>query len=372
MSRTVSSHTSPLPWVSRLKPYVPGKPIEELERELGITGSIKLASNENPLGPSPLAVTAMQCALASLHLYPDGGAYRLRGALAEQLGVTAGEIVLGNGSNEVLSMICRAFLGTDHNAVVSQYAFVAYRVVVGTQGAQLREVPAVSFGHDLSAMAAACDEMTRLLFVANPNNPTGTFSTVDELRKLLRSVPEHVLVVVDEAYFEYVDRPDYCSALALRQERGNLVVTRTFSKAYGIAGIRVGYGVMPPDIAATLNRLREPFNANAAAQEGALAALGDEVFLRRSVDLNRHERARLQAALAVRGLEPVPSEGNFILFRSPVGGAELYDRLLREGVIVRPLQPYGMLEHVRVTVGMAGENDRFLDSLDRVLGEGAR
>lgn len=372
MSQGTVDHRAPaLPWIGELKPYVPGKPVEELERELGIQGSIKLASNENPLGVSPRALEAMTRALSATHLYPDAGAWRLRERLAGLHGVGMDEIVLGNGSNEVLTMLCRVFLRPGLNAVVSRYAFVAYRVVVGAQGAGLVEVPAAGFGHDLPAMADACNADTRLLFVANPNNPTGTMNTVDELRALLRAVPPHVVVVIDEAYFEYVDRPDYASAMTLRDEREHVVVTRTFSKAYGIAGVRVGYGVMRPAVADLLQRIREPFNANTLAQEGALAALDDTGFLQESVATNRTERTALHARLEALALEPVPSEGNFVLFRSPIGGPALYERLLHRGVIVRPLQPYGMQDHIRVTVGTPAENARFIDALTAVLEAGA-
>lgn len=353
------------PWVAELRPYQPGKPIEELERELGITGAVKLASNENPRGPSPLAIEAMRRAVSQVHLYPDASAHYLRERLVEHLGVSASEIVVGNGSNELLTLLVRAFATPADHAVISEGAFIAYRVVLGAAGVPLTAVPMDGFTHDLSAMAAACTDQTRLLFVANPNNPTGTYNPVEDLRQLLRDTPEHVMVVLDEAYVEYIRATDYASALALRGERENLTITRTFSKAYGLAGARVGYGIVRPWVADLLGRIREPFNVNLVGQAGALAALDDVEFVAESAALNASQMAIVVRELDARGVETVPSQGNFVLMHALEGGAALYERLLREGVIVRPLASYGLDEHVRVTIGLPEENARFLESLDR-------
>ena len=353
------------PWVGQLRPYQPGKPVEELERELGITGAVKLASNENPRGPSPLAVEAMRSAVSRVHLYPDASAHYLRERLVDHLGVPAPEIVIGNGSNELLTLLVRAFATPSDHAVISEGAFIAYRVVLGAAGIPVTTVPMQDFTHDLPAMAAACTERTRLLFVANPNNPTGTYNPVESLRRLLRDTPEHVMVVLDEAYVEYIRAADYASALTLRDERENLAITRTFSKAYGLAGVRVGYGIVRPFVADLLGRIREPFNANLVGQAGAIAALDDTDFVAESAALNTAQMSLMVEALEMRGVSLVPSQGNFVLMHASEGGGALYERLLREGVIVRPLAPYGLDEHVRVTIGLPEENQRFLEALDR-------
>lgn len=358
--------TSP-PWVHELAPYVPGKPSSELKRELGLDRVVKLASNENPLGPSPLAIEAMTRAAAEVHRYPDPSAYTLKETLAEFAGVDSSRVVVGNGSNEVITLLIRAFCSREDNVVASQYGFIAYKIVAGAVGVPVRETPALpTLGTDVDAMIAQCDDSTRLLFLANPNNPTGTYARTDEITRLLKSVPPHVLVVLDEAYSEYVRAEDCPNGLKLLDLRENLVVMRTFSKAYGLAGTRTGWAVCPEYVAERLNRVREPFNVNHVAQAGAEAALRDERFLEQVVGLNTTEIVRLATGIERLGYSVVPSQGNFFLIETPAGGREIYDSLLRCGVIARPLAGYGLHGHLRVTVGTEDENDVFLDALARV------
>jgi len=351
-------------WVRDLKPYVPGKPVEELERELGIEGAIKLASNENPMGPSPKAAAAAAELVTRSHLYPDAGNYYLKEALATRYGVNSDQIMVGNGSNELLTLLVRAFTTTNCHAVISEGAFIAYTVVLSAAGVPTTKVPMKpAWTHDLEAMAAACTEDTRLLFVANPNNPTGTYNGKEEVMKLLRDVPPHVLVVLDEAYFEYAWASDYPDGVELLGERENLVVMRTFSKSYGLAGLRVGYGIGPAYVAELIQRVREPFSVNIVAQTAALAALEDHEFLEKSVALNLSEMKRMVPALNSMGFDTFATQGNFLLVKAPEGGAALYKSLLHMGVIVRPLIPYGILDHVRVSIGLPHENDRFLEAM---------
>jgi histidinol-phosphate aminotransferase len=361
--------------VQALNPYVPGKPIAELERELGIRNIVKLASNENPLGPSPLALEAAARTLPELHLYPDGGGFELKAALAEKLGVGTDQITLGNGSNDVLDMIARAFLGPEHSAVFSQYAFAVYPIVTQAVGAKGLAAPAhdgasgPQYGHDLQAMARAIRPDTRVVFIANPNNPTGTYLNRTELDAFLRALPGHLISVIDEAYFEYVQQADYPNALDWLHEIPNLVVTRTFSKAYGLAGLRVGYAVSNPEVADILNRLRQPFNVNTSAMAAACAALDDSAHLQRGLTLNDEGLELLGTALRSRGLAVIPSVGNFLSFDLGRPAAPVYEALLREGIIVRPIGNYGLPNHLRVTVGTAVDNRAFIDALDRVLAE---
>jgi len=360
--------------VRKLTPYQPGKPISELERELGLSDIVKLASNENPLGPGIKALKAMLRSLECINLYPDGGGFELKAALAAKLGVAAAQITLGNGSNDVLELAARAFLSPETAAVFSQHAFAVYPIATQAVGAQARVAPAHDgtrgprYGHDLDAMAGLVDGTTRLVFIANPNNPTGTYLRREELRAFLERLPEHVLAVVDEAYFEYVDTPDYPDALAWLGDFPNLIVTRTFSKAYGLAGLRVGYAVSSVEIADLLNRVRQPFNVSFLGLAAATAALSDEEHLRRTVELNRAGLEQLAGAFAARGLPHIPSVGNFVTVDMGRPAAPVYDALLREGVIVRPVANYGLPTHLRVSVGTAEQNLVFLSALDRVLG----
>ncbi len=360
------------PGVRRLQPYQPGKPVEALEREYGVRQAVKLASNENPLGPSPRALEAVRGQLGELARYPDGNGFVLKQALAARHGIDAACITLGNGSNDVLDLLARAFLTPEAEAVFSEHAFAVYPIVTCAVGARAVVTPATAYGHDLAAMAAAITERTRLVFIANPNNPTGTWLTGDELEAFLEQVPASVPVVLDEAYFEYAHDPSmaregYPDGTRWLARFPNLVVTRTFSKAYGLAGLRVGYALSAPEVADLLNRVRQPFNVNSLALAAATAALDDTEHLRRSVALNVQGLEQLQASFAQLGLEALPTAGNFVCVR--VGeGAKVYEALLHEGVIVRPVDNYGLPEFLRVTVGTEAENARFLAALKKVLG----
>ena len=364
---TVDFKSLALPGVQQLKPYQGGRPIEEVERELGISGVIKLASNENPLGLSPVARAAIEATLADGARYPDGSGFYLKCKLAEKHSVNANQLTLGNGSNDVLDLMARGFLGTEHNAIFSQHAFVIYQLVVTAQGAHSIIVPADNWGHDLQAMVDAVDDNTRLMFIANPNNPTGTWEGLDEIAAMMVQVPEHVLVVIDEAYYEYADRPEYSSALDLQEQYPNLVITRTFSKAYGLASLRVGYAVSHPDVADILNRIRQPFNINSMALAAAIAVLDDHEYLNQSVEVNRTGYEQLTSRFNQLGLNFIPSAGNFIAVEVPGDAQAMYQRLLEQGVIVRPIGLYGMPNHLRISIGLPEENQRFLDVLSELL-----
>jgi len=352
------------PYVRAIAPYLPGKPIAELARELGLdeTGIVKLASNENPLGPSPHALNAAQDALHDMALYPDGAGFALKTRLSAKLAVDPAQIVLGNGSNDVLDMVARAFLAPGASAVFSQHAFAVYPIATQTVGAHGIVAPAKDYGHDLAAMRAAIRDDTRVLWIANPNNPTGTFLPWTEIEAFLATVPRQVLVVLDEAYGEYLPQAERCDTTAWLAHFPNLVITRTFSKAYGLAGLRVGYGLGHPEVIDLMNRVRQPFNVNAPALAAAEAALDDSDFLARSHALNTAGMAQLMAGLGDLGIETVPSKGNFLLAR--VGdAARVNTELLKRGVIVRPVANYDLAEFLRVSVGLPVQNARFLDAL---------
>lgn len=365
--KPVSIATLATPGVSRLQPYQPGKPIEELEREYGVTHAIKLASNENPLGPSPQALAAAQKALADVARYPDGNGFILKKRLAEKHAVATSQITLGNGSNDILEFAARAFAGPEHEIIFSEHAFAVYPIVTCAVGAKAVVTAAVGWGHDLSAMQHAINARTRLVFIANPNNPTGTWLKRVVLKAFLEKVPPHVLVVLDEAYFEYVGEVDYPSAVEWVVEFPNLIVARTFSKAYGLAGLRVGYGVSSEAVADILNRVRQPFNVNSVAQAAACAALDDALHVKRTVALNRQGMHQLTQGFLALDLNYVPSVGNFVCVDLHKPAHATYEALLREGVIVRPVTNYGMPNHLRVTVGLPEENERFLKALQKVL-----
>ncbi len=351
-------------YIRAIAPYQPGKPISELSREMGLPEAsiIKLASNENPMGPSPKALEALTQGLDELSRYPDGSAFVLRAALAAHHRLGENQVVLGNGSNDVLDLAARAFLAPSTSAVYSQHAFIVYPLATQTVGARGISVPARDYGHDLPAMAAAVQADTRVLWIANPNNPTGTFVGADALRTLLEAVPRRVLVVLDEAYGEYLEPAERLDSLAWLGEYPNLVLTRTFSKAYGLAGLRVGYALAHPEVADLLNRVRQPFNVGSLAQQAAVAALADEAFVARSRALNAQGMKLLTEAFAVLGLDYIPSRGNFVTFRA--GAAQqVYQSLLQRGIIVRPIGGYGMPEHLRVSIGLPQENERFLVAL---------
>jgi len=359
--------TSPLvlPSVETLVPYEGGKPIEELARELGVTSAIKLASNENPLGPSPKALEAARARIGEVHLYPDGAAYRLREAIAAHHGIDMGEVIQGNGSNELLDLIVRTFARPEHHIVFAEPAFVVYRIAALSGGIPFTAVPTRDLTHDLEAMAAAVRPNTRVLFVANPNNPTGTHVGRSAVERLLREVPPEVVIVMDEAYIEYADAPDFPDSLKLRGLRERLLVTRTFSKIYGLAGLRVGYAVGPARLVDYMNRVRAPFNVSGVAQAAAIAALSDTEHLENSRSHNLRERERLTRELTRLGLRVAPSHANFVLADVGRPARPVYDALLRRGVIVRP---FGNLPtSLRITVGTSSENSRFLESLAEVL-----
>lgn len=362
------------PGLRALQPYVPGKPLSELEGEYGLSASIKLASNENPYGPGALARQAMSASLADIGLYPDGGGFDLKVKLARRHDVAPECITLGNGSNDLLVMLAEAFLTADTEAVYSQYGFAVYPLVVQATGAIARVAPALpeghamALGHDLTAFARLVTPQTRLVFIANPNNPTGTWLDGENLRDFVRSMPPTTLVVLDEAYYEYGRELGCPDATAWLAECPNLVVLRTFSKAHGLAGLRVGYALSSPEVAEVLNRIRQPFNVNSIALAAASAALDDDEHIQRSVQLNNAGREALRNGLAALGLASHPSAGNFVLVDIRQNGAAAYESLLRRGVIVRPLAGYGLPDHLRVTIGTLEENQRFLAALAATLG----
>jgi histidinol-phosphate aminotransferase len=354
------------PHIAALKPYEPGKPIETLERELGVKGSIKLASNENPLGPSPLAVEAIRRAASAAHRYPDGASFRLREKLSARLGVEPRQLVFGSGADELLELIAKAFLRPGDEAVFAWPSFAMYPIVVQGMGAESVRVPLdADLVHDLPALAAAIGERTRLVIVCNPNNPTGTSVGRAAFDGFVAALPEGVVLVVDEAYREFAVRADFPDSLAWLGRRPGTMVIRTFSKLYGLAGARVGYAVADPELAGYLERARHPFNLNVLAEEAALAALDDREHVERTLELV-HEGVRfLTKELAALGLEVWPTDANFLLVRA---GAGAYERLLREGVIVRPLAGFGLPEHVRITIGTKEENERLVAALRRIGG----
>lgn len=358
-----------VPGVRSLQPYQPGKPISELEREHGVSDIIKLASNENPLGASPAALRAIKAGLGELALYPDGGGFALKQVLAEKHGVPPDWITLGNGSNDVLVLLAEAFLVPGREAVYSEYCFAVYPIAVQATGATPRVAPALNaesdqpLGHDLDAMRARINKDTRMVFIANPNNPTGTWLEQGALRAFLAAVPEHVIVVVDEAYHEYAIELGVPDASEWLGDFPNLVVTRTFSKAFGLAGVRVGYGLSSPQIADILNRIRQPFNVNSLALVGAAAAVGDTDFIRHAVELNRAGVAQLREGLEALGVSTGPAAANFVLVDMGQPAGPVYEYLLGQGIIVRPIGNYGLPDHLRMTVGTAAQNRHLLSCL---------
>jgi histidinol-phosphate aminotransferase len=355
-----------IPGVRALQPYHPGKPLEELARQYGVRDAVKLASNESPLGPSAGAVAAAESALAQITRYPDGNGFVLKNALARRLGVAADQITLGNGSNDVLEIMTRAFVTPRDEVIFSEHAFAIYPIVTQAVGGKAVVTPARDYGHDLAAMHQAISERTRLIFIANPNNPTGTWLRAGELEPFVRSLPAHVLAVVDEAYFEYVHEPEFPDATRWLADCPNLIVTRTFSKIYGLAGLRVGYALSSGGVAEILNRVRQPFNVNGVALAAAAAALEDQPHVAQADRVNREGMRQLVEGFGELGLGYIPSIGNFVCVE--VGdAASVYEGLLREGVIVRPVANYGLPRHLRVTVGLSQENERFLGALKKVL-----
>lgn len=350
------------PQLANLPVYHPGRPLEEVARELNLplAGLIKLASNENPLGPSPKAIQAMRDAAAQVHLYPDGNAFYLRNELAEKLGVNPDQLIFGNGSNEIIEFVAHALLGPNTNIVVSQYCFAIYPIVAHLTGAECIAVSAKNYGHDLSAMREAINDQTRIVFVANPNNPTGTLAPQKSVRQLIDTVPDHALLVMDEAYFEFLDTP--VDLLAHLSAKPNLLLMRTFSKIHGLAGLRIGYGIGHPDFIAALEKVRQPFNLNTLAQSAARAALADEEHVARTRENNSAGLRYLAKEFAMMGLETIPSHANFVLVK--VGdGQSIFEGLQKLGVITRPMGGYQLPEWIRVTVGTAEENERCVAAL---------
>ncbi len=355
--------------VQGLKPYQPGKPLDELEREYGISHAVKLASNENPLGPSPLVLDALHdlCTPDGIARYPDGSGFRLKQALSQHLGIAEKHITLGNGSNDILEMIARVFVTPDLAVMFSQHAFAVYPLAAQAIGAHLQIIPAKDWGYDLPAMQAALNEQTRVIFIANPNNPTGTWLTGKPLKAFIEAVPRSTLVVLDEAYIEYVNDPAYPNSVAWLEQHPNLMITRTFSKAYGLAGLRIGYALSHPEVADLLNRVRQPFNVNSMALRAAEIALQDQAHIAQAVALNKAGMLQLTGAFDDLGLSYIPSAGNFVTVDTGLVGVEVYESLLREGVIVRPVANYGLPHHLRISIGLEAENAQCIAALKRVL-----
>jgi len=351
----------PPDYVAAIRPYVPGKPVEELERELGITGSIKLASNENPLGPSPVAIEAINDATKDFNRYPDGGGYYVRNALAGKLSVEPEQIILGNGSNELLDIVARTYMRPGDEAVMATPSFVVYAMAVQSIGGRAMQVPLKNYIHDLPSMREAVTDKTKIVFIANPNNPTGTINKRDEFDVFMGGLPEGILTVMDEAYYEYVSDPHYADSMEWFRKGKDILILRTFSKIFGLAGLRIGYGIAGAGIINEMNKLRPPFNTNTIAQSAALGALRDDGHVRKSRETNEKGKQYLYKELTRLGVGYVPTEANFIYI--PVEDSMgLYEKLLRKGVIVRPMGPA-----LRVTIGLAEENRRFLDALKSVM-----
>jgi len=355
------------PGIKELQPYQPGKPVEELQRELGISDIVKLASNENPLGPSKKVLEALRSLMPDLARYPDGSAYLLKEKLSDYLGVKTDMLTIGNGSNDVLELISRVYLRPGIEAIVSQHSFVVYSLVTKALGADLRVIPAFDFAQDLNATLATINDKTRMIFIANPNNPTGTWINKADMTAFLKEVRDDIIVVLDEAYFEYVEEPEYPDGIEMQKQFPNVVVTRTFSKAHGLASLRIGYSISHPEIADLLNRVRQPFNVNAMSLAAAVAALDDQEHVRAAVDLNRQGLKTVTDACDKMGLPYIPSVGNFLAIDFGRDAMPIYDALLHEGVITRPIGVYEMPNHLRVTIGLAAENERFIASLSKVL-----
>lgn len=360
--------------VQKLTPYQPGKPVDELERELGISNSIKLASNENPLGPSQLALDAIKKVLPAINYYPDGGGFALSNKLAEKHQLDASCITLGNGSNDILELVTRAFLTPQHSAVFSEYSFAVYPIVVQAVGAKARVANAFAenhatmpLGHDPEALLAQIDDTTRIVFIANPNNPTGTWLTPAVLEEFFNNIADNIIIVLDLAYTEYMDEDIKPPIEPWLKKFPNLLVTQTFSKVYALAGLRIGYSISSPEIANILNRVRQPFNTNMLAQTAAMASLGDVEHVNKSVTMNNAGKLFLQTAFAEMGLNYLPTMGNFISVNLRQNGLALYEKLLHEGVIVRPVANYNMPNYLRITIGTQQQNERFVETLKRCL-----
>jgi len=358
--------------ISEITPYPPGKPIEELEREYGISGSIKLASNENPFGPSPAALSAMQSALEKLHRYPDGSCFYLSESLSTHLGVDQSQIVFGNGSNEIIEFLVKAFVTENDEVITSHPSFLMYQKFVQVRGGSNQVLPLKGMAHDLEKIAVLASARTKLIFLDNPNNPTGTLIPEDQLELFLSRLPEHVIVVLDEAYIDFVEDDKKYDTISLINNvagRCGVVCLRTFSKAYGLAGLRIGYGLMSKDIAACLHKVRQPFNVNLVAQEGARAALADQAFYVKTLKMTADGKRYLMAEVEKRGCTAYPSQTNFFLIDVKTDATSLYEAMLLKGVIVRSMKAYGFPQFIRISIGTAEENRRFLDCLQGALQE---
>jgi histidinol-phosphate aminotransferase len=349
--------------IKNITPYVPGKPIEELERELGISGSIKLASNENPLGPSPKAMMALKKVVEGLNRYPDGSGFYLSRALSAKYSVELSQVILGNGSNELIELVVRTFVQPGDEVISADPSFVVYKMITQAAGGINVIVPCKDMHHDLKAMAERITNRTKVVFIANPNNPTGTMNTKAEMDRFMEVVPDNVIVAVDEAYFEYVTHADYPDALDYLKDGRNILALRTFSKIYGLAGLRIGYGITTAEIAELLNKVRQPFNTNSLAQVAALAALADRRHVEKSIAVNNEGKQYLYQSFGQLGLSFIPTETNFILFETALNAKDVYTTLLNQGVIIRPMGE----KRLRVTIGLPEENKRFIAALEKVV-----
>ena len=353
--------------LAKIQPYQPGKPVQEVQRELGLKDVLKLASNENLFGPSPLALNALRTHADELNYYPDGGCYYLRKKIAEKFSVQMENVVLGNGTDEIIRILCHIFLDADSEIIMGSPSFVMYRISAMAMGADVVEVPLRSHTLDLPAMLKKVGKRTRIVFICNPNNPTGTIVKRKEVETFLRKLPDHVCAVFDEAYFEYIDDPEFADGMDCFKSDGGVVVLRTFSKIYGLAGLRVGYGFLPDDVVDAFNRVRNPFNVNQAAQEAALAALDDDEHVRNSIEFNRRGKEILYSELRRIGLDWIPTQANFVLVHVGGDSEEIFQKLLRMGVIVRPGKFLGYPEHIRVTIASADACRRFTQTLEDIL-----
>ncbi len=359
----------PNPYVAELVPYVPGKPVEELERELGIKNAVKIASNENPLGPSPLAEKAVKEAVSSLNRYPDGDAFYLKEKLSSKLGINADTLIFGNGSNDVIDIAARTFMEPGDEAIYGEYAFIVYPIVTQAVGAKGVISPMPNYTHDLRDMHSRITEKTRIIFIANPNNPTGTMVKRAEFEWFIENVPEDILVLMDEAYFEYVEDEEYPDSLMYQNTGKSILTVRTFSKIYGLAGLRLGYGIAHQDIISNMQRVRQPFNANSLSQVGAMAAIDDIEHIEKTKEVNSKGLAYVTDELEKLEIPYAPSFTNFMLIDLGENPMPVYNSLLKEGVIVRPVLGYGLKTHLRVTIGLPQENEKFIRGITKVLGK---
>ena len=355
--------------INELHPYEPGRSIEEVVAEYKPERVVKLASNENPLGPSPRALEAIQNFSSDLHLYPDGDASKLKDLLAEMEGVDSDQLIIGNGSNEILELAARAFLNKDTSAVMSKHAFAVYKIVTQACGSEIVEVPMREWTHDLEKFSDYIKSNTRICFIANPNNPTGTYNSHNDFVNMMNEIPSSILVILDLAYFEYVDKNDYVNTQSLLNQFPNLLVTKTFSKIQGLASLRIGYGLGSKKIMKIFNKIRQPFNTNSLAQEAAFHAINDKEHIQKSIDLNNTERKRVSLELESMGFNCIPSQGNFIAFKGNFNPIEIFTELMKQGVIVRPIALYDMPEYLRVTIGTESENNYFLEKVRLLANE---